>query len=408
MVPDDWDADTVPLASLVRGTGGRPTRLVLFRRPIELRADTRGDLSAMVHTVLVEQVSELLGRPRGGRPALRRGRRGVTAPPVGAAVGAAVRQAGTHRRSLLAQRQRRERHRGDTTRGTGVADRAADRAGAGRADHDVRRPGLRRPAGGGRRAQRQRGGVDPPPARAVRRDADPRGRGAGAQPHGGPGTRHDGRGRRPGQRRPPPGRGSRRRRPWTAATRRRDARSVSRSATGSPGRTVWASARVRSTERTVPGATVTGSRPVGVKVPDEPETRRSTTASRPDGFATSRVAGRLGRGPRRAAGCATAPRCRPATPVPVARSGRCAGSRPGRRPPGRARRAPTARGRRSAARRRRARRACASGEPPGRRGWRRCRPRRPGRARAGRRRPGRGRGSRAAGWSGGRARHPPR
>ena len=63
MVPDDWDADTVPLASLVRGTGGAPTRLVLFRRPIELRSDTRGDLSALVLTVLVEQVSELLGRP---------------------------------------------------------------------------------------------------------------------------------------------------------------------------------------------------------------------------------------------------------------------------------------------------------------------------------------------------------
>lgn len=63
MVPDDWDADTVPLASLVRGTGGAPTRLVLFRRPIELRAETRSDLSALVLTVLVEQVSELLGRP---------------------------------------------------------------------------------------------------------------------------------------------------------------------------------------------------------------------------------------------------------------------------------------------------------------------------------------------------------
>ena len=63
MVPDDWDADTVPLASLVRGSGGSPTRLVLFRRPIELRAETRSDLSAMVLTVLVEQVSELLGRP---------------------------------------------------------------------------------------------------------------------------------------------------------------------------------------------------------------------------------------------------------------------------------------------------------------------------------------------------------
>jgi hypothetical protein len=62
MVPDDWDADTVPLATLVRGSGGSPTRLVLFRRPIELRSETRGDLSAMVLTVLVEQVSELLGR----------------------------------------------------------------------------------------------------------------------------------------------------------------------------------------------------------------------------------------------------------------------------------------------------------------------------------------------------------
>lgn len=63
LVPDDWSADTVPLASLVRGTGATPTRLVLFRRPIELRSESRADLSAMVLTVLVEQVSELLGRP---------------------------------------------------------------------------------------------------------------------------------------------------------------------------------------------------------------------------------------------------------------------------------------------------------------------------------------------------------
>lgn len=63
MIPDDWGADTVPLATLVPGSGSRPTRLVLFRRPIELRSETRTDLSAMVHTVLVEQVSELLGRP---------------------------------------------------------------------------------------------------------------------------------------------------------------------------------------------------------------------------------------------------------------------------------------------------------------------------------------------------------
>ncbi|RYU13127.1 metallopeptidase family protein [Nocardioides iriomotensis] len=62
-MPDDWSSGTVPLASLVRGAGTTPTRLVLFRRPIELRSETRDDLSAMVLTVLVEQVSELLGRP---------------------------------------------------------------------------------------------------------------------------------------------------------------------------------------------------------------------------------------------------------------------------------------------------------------------------------------------------------
>ena len=104
MVPDDWDADTVPLASLVRGTGGEPTRLVLFRRPIELRADTRGDLSAMVHTVLVEQVSELLGRPPEEVDPRYDARRRLTAR-VSAA------RARTHG-SLLAQRQRRQRHRG--------------------------------------------------------------------------------------------------------------------------------------------------------------------------------------------------------------------------------------------------------------------------------------------------------
>jgi predicted Zn-dependent protease with MMP-like domain len=60
-IPDDWGSGTVPLSSLVRGTGTMPTRLVLFRRPIEHRCETREDLEAMVLTVVVEQVAELLG-----------------------------------------------------------------------------------------------------------------------------------------------------------------------------------------------------------------------------------------------------------------------------------------------------------------------------------------------------------
>ncbi|WP_121255237.1 metallopeptidase family protein [Nocardioides ferulae] len=60
-VPDDWDSVTVPLSSLVRGSGRRPTRLVVFRRPIEHRCEGRAELEAMVLTVVVEQVAELLG-----------------------------------------------------------------------------------------------------------------------------------------------------------------------------------------------------------------------------------------------------------------------------------------------------------------------------------------------------------
>jgi predicted Zn-dependent protease with MMP-like domain len=60
-IPDDWNSGTVPMSSLVRGTGATPTRLVLFRRPIEHRCETRSDLETMVLTVVVEQVAELLG-----------------------------------------------------------------------------------------------------------------------------------------------------------------------------------------------------------------------------------------------------------------------------------------------------------------------------------------------------------
>ena len=60
-IPDDWTSGTVPLSSLVRGSGATPTRLVLFRRPIEHRCETRTDLEAMVLTIVVEQIAELLG-----------------------------------------------------------------------------------------------------------------------------------------------------------------------------------------------------------------------------------------------------------------------------------------------------------------------------------------------------------
>ncbi|MCA1984048.1 metallopeptidase family protein [Nocardioides nematodiphilus] len=60
-IPDDWSDDTVPLSSLIRGSGTTPTRLVVFRRPIEHRCENRTELEAMLLTVIVEQVAELLG-----------------------------------------------------------------------------------------------------------------------------------------------------------------------------------------------------------------------------------------------------------------------------------------------------------------------------------------------------------
>lgn len=60
LLPRDWAMESVPLASLVRG---RPHRLVLFRRPVEHRAPEREDLEALVLTLVVENVAELLGLP---------------------------------------------------------------------------------------------------------------------------------------------------------------------------------------------------------------------------------------------------------------------------------------------------------------------------------------------------------
>lgn len=62
-LPRTWAAASVPLASLVRSTPSAPPRLVLFRRPLEHRAETRADLEALVLTVVVEQLADYLGVP---------------------------------------------------------------------------------------------------------------------------------------------------------------------------------------------------------------------------------------------------------------------------------------------------------------------------------------------------------
>lgn len=58
---EEQSADTVPLGRLVRPPRGGPSRIVIYRRPVEIRAKSRDDRAALVHEIVVEQVAELLG-----------------------------------------------------------------------------------------------------------------------------------------------------------------------------------------------------------------------------------------------------------------------------------------------------------------------------------------------------------
>lgn len=63
VLPPHWSASTVPLASYVGPSSSRRPRLVLFRRPIEHRAENQVELEALLLTVIVEQIAEVLGLP---------------------------------------------------------------------------------------------------------------------------------------------------------------------------------------------------------------------------------------------------------------------------------------------------------------------------------------------------------
>ncbi|MBC3982231.1 metallopeptidase family protein [Streptomyces sp. AC536] len=59
--PGAWSDDAVPLGRFIAGEGERPARIVVFRRPIEIRTKSRDERALLVHEVVVEQVAELLG-----------------------------------------------------------------------------------------------------------------------------------------------------------------------------------------------------------------------------------------------------------------------------------------------------------------------------------------------------------
>lgn len=60
--PDEWrDSESVPLGSAVAAAKDRAARIVVYRRPVEIRTKNRDERALLVHEVVVEQVAELLG-----------------------------------------------------------------------------------------------------------------------------------------------------------------------------------------------------------------------------------------------------------------------------------------------------------------------------------------------------------
>lgn len=56
-----WSDEAVPLGGTVTARDGRPARVVIYRRPVEIRTKGRDERAALVHEVVVEQVADLLG-----------------------------------------------------------------------------------------------------------------------------------------------------------------------------------------------------------------------------------------------------------------------------------------------------------------------------------------------------------
>ncbi|AYG82476.1 hypothetical protein DWB77_04652 [Streptomyces hundungensis] len=59
--PEAWSDEAVPLGRAVAAGKDRPARILVYRRPVEIRTKNRDERALLVHEVVVEQVAELLG-----------------------------------------------------------------------------------------------------------------------------------------------------------------------------------------------------------------------------------------------------------------------------------------------------------------------------------------------------------
>ncbi|WP_280890408.1 metallopeptidase family protein [Streptomyces sp. LBL] len=56
-----WNDEAVPLGGTMPAQDGRRARVIVYRRPVEIRTKGRDERAALVHEIVVEQVAELLG-----------------------------------------------------------------------------------------------------------------------------------------------------------------------------------------------------------------------------------------------------------------------------------------------------------------------------------------------------------
>ena len=59
--PAPWERDGVPLGRVFPARGRQAARIVIYRRPVESRAQDQRELTAIVQDVVVEQVAALFG-----------------------------------------------------------------------------------------------------------------------------------------------------------------------------------------------------------------------------------------------------------------------------------------------------------------------------------------------------------
>ncbi|MEU0115381.1 metallopeptidase family protein [Streptomyces bobili] len=58
---EPWNDEAVPLGGTMAARDGHRARVIVYRRPVEIRTKGRDERAALVHEIVVEQVAELLG-----------------------------------------------------------------------------------------------------------------------------------------------------------------------------------------------------------------------------------------------------------------------------------------------------------------------------------------------------------